>query len=335
MNDSSALSKSRSSEAAAQVVTIGGGTGTFVVLSGLRHVPGLALTAIVSSADDGGSTGRLRDAYGILPPGDARQALVALAEEGTLLRDLFAYRFSKGDVAGHNLGNLLITALADRLGSDAAALDAASRILRIEGRVLTASEHPATLTATLADGNALVGEHAIDERTVGRPRIIHLALTEPVALADAARSAIHGAQFIIMGPGDLYTSTIAPLLCIGMLVALADSSAKLVYVVNLFTKAGQTEGYTASEHVAEIERYVGRAIDHILIATGQFPEEALERYAEEGEHPVVDDLGGDSRVIRGAFAQVAVVEPVPEDPVPRSLIRHDSAKLATAITALL
>src|SRR3989344_3177392 len=143
-----------------RVVTIGGGTGTFVVLSGLRRVPGISLTAIVSSADDGGSTGRLRDAYGILPVGDARQALVALAEEDTLLRDLFTYRFSKGDVAGHNLGNLFITALADRLGSATAALDAASRILRIEGRVLSVSEHPATLVATLADGSVLAGEQA-------------------------------------------------------------------------------------------------------------------------------------------------------------------------------
>ena len=318
-----------------RIVTIGGGTGTFVVLSGLRRLPGVSLTAIVSSADDGGSTGRLRDAYGILPPGDARQALVALAEEDTLLRELFTYRFSKGDVAGHNLGNLFITALADRLGSATAALEAASRILRIEGRVLSVSEHPATLVATLADGSVLAGEHAIDERTVGRPRITSLSFAEPVLLASHAREAILKADCIVMGPGDLYTSSIAPLLASGMQAALTESEAKLAYVMNLFTKAGQTEGYAASQHVAEVERYAGRSMTHILISTDTFPEEALARYALEGEWPVADDLVSDPRALRGRFAAISLVEPVPEDPVPRSLVRHDSEKLARALATLL
>ena len=139
------------------VVTIGGGTGTFVVLSALRTLPDMCLSAIVTAADDGGSTGKLRDAYGILPPGDARQALVALAEEGSVLRDLFAYRFSKGDVAGHSLGNLFLTALSDLLGGDAAALAEASRTLRVCGTVIPATDTPATLQATLADGRVVVG----------------------------------------------------------------------------------------------------------------------------------------------------------------------------------
>ncbi len=318
-----------------RVVTIGGGTGTFVVLSGLRRVPDVVLTAIVSSADNGGSTGRLRDAYGIPPPGDARQALVALAEEGTLVRELFSYRFTKGDVAGHNLGNLFIAALAERLGSSTAAIEAASRMLRTRGRVLSVSDAPTELIAHLADGSELAGEHAIDVRTTGRAPIREIRLASPVAASRAVCEAISDADLIVLGPGDLYTSTVAPLLAVGVREALAASSATLVYVVNLFTKVGQTDGYGSSRHVTEVEHYAGRSLDRILIATDTFPPEALGRYAAEGEHPVADDLGADPRVVRGSFASVALVEAVLEDPVPRALVRHDSANIANAVGAFL
>jgi uncharacterized cofD-like protein len=317
------------------IVTMGGGTGTFVVLSGLRRIPGLRLTAIVSSADDGGSTGRLRDAYGILPMGDARQALVALAEEDTMLRELFAYRFTKGDVKGHNLGNLFITALADLLGSDAAAVEEASRILRIRGQVLSASEKPTRLNARLEDGAELVGEHMIDERALGRARIEELSFTERAWVSSRARRAITEADLIVLGPGDLYTSTIASLLPSGVSAALQDSKARLVYVMNLFTKAGQTDGYSAREHVEEIERYAGKRLDAILMNQNGLPKEAVEHYAEEGERPIKDDLADDPRVRRMPLVSVAFVPPVPEDPVPRSLIRHDSEKLSDALASLL
>lgn len=320
---------------AKNIVTMGGGTGTFVMLSGLRRILDARLTAIVSSADDGGSTGRLRDAFGILPMGDARQALVALAEEDTMLRELFAYRFAKGDVAGHNLGNLFITALADLLGSDAAAVEEAARILRIQGRVLSASDKPTHLRAKLADGSALIGEHTIDERALGRARIEELSLEEGAWVSSRARRAITEADLIVLGPGDLYTSTVASLLPAGIPAALQDSEAKLVYVMNLFTKAGQTEGYAASDHVAEVERYAGKELDAILMNENGLPQEAVEHYAKEGELPIEDDLKKDARVRRLPLVSVSFVPPVPEDPVPRSLIRHDSAKLADALASLL
>lgn len=316
-------------------MTIGGGTGTFVVLSGLRTYPDLALTAIVSSADDGGSTGRLRDAYGILPPGDARQALAALAEEDGLLRELFNYRFSRGDVSGHTLGNLLITALADTLGSTTAALEAAARILRIDGRVVSVSDDPTRLVARLADGTELLGEHAIDTRAPGRAAIAEVRLAESALCSASALSAVEEADIIVLGPGDLYTSTIAPLLPEGMRSVLAASRAKLVYVMNLFTTSGQTDGYAASRYIAEVERYAGRAVDHILIASDALPEEALRRYAAEGERPVEDDLGDEPRVLRGPFVSIVLVETILEDPVLRSLIRHDGAKLARTLSTLL
>lgn len=316
-----------------KIVTMGGGTGTFTVLSALRTLPGLALTAIVSSADDGGSTGRLRDAYGILPPGDARQALVALAEEDTMLRALFTHRFSKGDVAGHNLGNLFLTALAEILGSVPLGIEEASRILRVDGRVLCISDQPGVLEATLNDGTVLRGEHAIDAREKRAP-IQTLSLAEKTRIATSARKALHDADLVIFGPGDLYTSTIATLLPSGVSDALGETKARLVYIMNLFTKLGQTNGLSSAEHVREVERYVGRPLDHVIISTDGFPKEALERYAAEGEAPIVDDMEDDPRIIRRDLASVSMVEPVPEDPVPRSLIRHDPVKLATALKRL-
>ncbi len=318
-----------------RIVTIGGGTGTFAVLKALREIPDVSLSAIVTTADDGGSTGHLRDAYGFLPAGDARQALVALAEDGNVLRDLFAYRFTKSDIAGHNLGNLFITALTDLLGSDAAALAEASRILRIHGNVIPATETSSTLVATLADGTVLVHEHEIDERVASRSRIETLALETETALSERANDAIASADVIIVGPGDLYTSSIAALLPRGMKEAVAASPAKLIYVGNLFTKLGQTEGYCLSEHVEEIARYAGREVDHIMVHTEAFALDVSRWYANEGEFPVVDDMAGDSRVVRGALASVNVVPPLPNDPIQRSLMRHDPLLLRKALIPLL
>lgn len=319
-----------------RVVTIGGGTGTFVVLSGLKRIPDIALTALVSSADDGGSTGRLRDAYGILPVGDARQALVALAEDETSLRDLFNYRFAKGDIAGHNLGNLLLTALSERLGSEDLAMQEASRILRVKGSVSSTCSAPTTLVAELTDGTTLRGEHLIDERDASRPKIKRAYLEAPCSASPVSLSALKEADAIVLCPGDLYTSIAATLLADRIREAIASSRAKLICIVNLFTKAGQTTGFNAKAHVEELERYAGRKADHILIhANGGFEPAVLEKYAQEGEWPVSDDLGEDVRVIRAPLASVHTVPSVPEDPVPRSLIRHDSDKLRTTIEPLL
>ncbi|MES2668688.1 MAG: gluconeogenesis factor YvcK family protein [Patescibacteria group bacterium] len=317
------------------IVTIGGGTGTFVVLTGLRRLPEVSLSAIVTSADDGGSTGNLRDAYGFLPAGDSRQALVALAEDGSVLRDLFAYRFEKSEVKGHNLGNLFLTALTDLLGSDAAALEEASRILRISGTVIPASEVPGTLIAKLEDGAVIRTERALDEKVGGRARIEELALETPSSVSPGARGAIEDADLIIMGPGDLYTSSIAALLPEGMKEAIRGSKARLVYVTNLFTKMGQTEDYTVREHVAEIARYAGREPDVILMNQGGLSESVLEKYAGEGEYPPLDDfLPSDARVRRLPLVSIYNVDAVPGDPLPRSLVRHDPAKLAAAIEKL-
>lgn len=318
-----------------QVVTIGGGTGTFVVLSALRTLSHVSLSAVVTAADDGGSTGRLRDAYGFLPPGDARQALVALAEDGNVLRDLFAYRFEKGDVAGHNLGNLFLTALTDLLGSNEAGLAEASKILRVAGTVIPATEKPATLVAQFSDGTTVSGQNAISETGTNSVHITDISLSEPLAVTGAARDAIIAADLIVLGPGNLYSSTIAALLGEGMQEAIKTSQAKIVYVANLFTKAGETDGYTLSRSVAEVERYAGRRMDSLLVHEGDFSKEVLEWYAKECEHPIEDDLADDGRVLRLPLASVSVVPPLPNDPIRRSLMRHDHCLVARALTPFL
>jgi uncharacterized cofD-like protein len=314
-----------------RVVTIGGGTGTFVVLSGLRTLPELSLSAIVTVADDGGSTGRLRDAYGFLPPGDARQALVALAEDGNVLRELFAYRFEKGDVAGHNLGNLFITALTDLRGTNAAGLAEASRILRVSGTVIPATEEPATLVASFSDGATVEGQNAISEAGSAVRHVTDIRLTTSLPITEEARASISEADLIVLGPGNLYSSTIAALLGEGMGEAIASSKAKVVYVANLFTKAGETDGYSLSRFVEEVERYASRSMDAILVHEGDFSPEVLAWYAHEDEYPIENDLSVDARVVRLPLAAVNVVPPIPNDPIRRSLMRHDPLLVADAL----
>jgi len=319
------------------IVTIGGGTGTFVVLSGLKRAENVRLAAVVTVADSGGSTGRLRDAYGFLPVGDARQALVALAgDNGTsLIRSLFTHRFAKGDIAGHNFGNLFLTALTDILGTDVAAIEAASKILKIRGKVLPVSETAPTLVAHLENGDTVVGEHEIDKVVADRAHIKELTTETPVHAYGGATEGIATADLIILGPGDLYTSTAANLVVEGIPEAIQKSNGKLVYVVNLFSKSGQTDGYTASKCVEEVTRYAGRKPDYVIVNSGAIPQKALDYYASEGECPTVDDLGDESYVLRADLVSTTVLEGDAADPLQRSLIRHDPDKLAQLLQTLL
>lgn len=319
---------------AKNIVTIGGGTGTFVVLSGLKKLPDVELSAIVSASDDGGSTGRLRDAHGILPVGDLRQALVALSpdEVSPTLRKLFTHRFSKGDIEGHNLGNLLITGLTEMLGDIGEAIEVSSNILRVEGRVIPVCRVPTTLVAELEDGTMLVGEHEIDECKKKRSKIKRISLKESEPVCASAVNAIQNADLIILGPGDLYTSTLANFVVPGVVDAIRKSKAKIVYVVNLFTKKGQTDNFTANHHVDEISRYVGKKPDYILMHKGEFPKKELKQYKKAEEFPIVDDLEG-SEIVRDNFAIIAE-DKATGDILHRSLIRHDSKKIAEVIKNL-
>ncbi len=327
-----------------RIVVVGGGTGTYTVLRGLKHfVDDIDITAVVAMTDSGGSTGRLRDEFGCLPVGDVRMALAALARddggEDTLLRKLFLHRFAgSGDVHGHSFGNLFLVALTDILGTEESAIEAASRVLHVCGTVLPVTTERVELVAEYDDGVRVAGEHAIDEPGSDRDgcRIVSLSAAPRAPLNEKVLAAFRGADLIVFGPGDLYTSILANCVVGGFGEALAASPAKILYIANLMTKRGQTSGMGINDHVAELKRYSGRNPEYVLVNDTRLPEELLRRYAEESEYPVALGVAGMSGAVR--YADLLATEEIirsPGDVLRRSLIRHDAGKLARAILDIL
>ena len=278
-----------------RVVTIGGGTGLYTALMGLKRYF-FRPTAIVSMADDGGSSGRLRDEFGHLPPGDVRQCLIALSANrhvSRTIRQLFEYRFDKGEgLEGHSVGNLLLTALTEITGSTERALEEASQLLNVAGRVLPVTTDDVRLCARLRDGTIIVGERHIDVRTV-KPevRIDHVYLTPVARIHPEADEAIREADVIVIGPGDLYTSVLPNLLVDGVPEAIRSSKATKIYVCNLMTKKGETDGFAVSDFASEIGSYLG-GVGHIDLAVAnrkQIHPGLAERYRSEDAVPVVLD----------------------------------------------
>jgi uncharacterized cofD-like protein len=320
-----------------QIVCIGGGTGTFVALKGLKHSPH-HLSAIVAMSDSGGSNKRIRDEFGLLPTSDIRQCLVALSDENGgagILRKLFMYRFEKGKgISGMTFGNLFMAALTDIFGSQKEAIRATGKVLRIQGTVIPVSFTNTNLIAEYENGQILSEEHLIDEpKHDGTMKITRVYLKPRAAPNPEALDAISKADLIVLGPGDLYTSVIPNLLVDGIPDAIATSHAKKVYVVNLMTKYGQTYGFTAEDHLRTIQQYAGRVIDAIVVNTEPLQKPALAVYAKFHEFPVTDDLvhSPSLKVLRANVASRHVAAKSKSDTLVRSLIRHDSAKLAAIL----
>lgn len=320
-----------------KIVCIGGGTGTFVTLRGLKDYP-CHLTAIVTMSDSGGSNKRIRDEFGLLPTSDIRQCFVALSDEhkgAGLLRQLFMYRFEKGTgISGMTFGNLFMAALSDILGSQKEAISQTGRVLRIHGRVVPVSFTNTNLFARYEDGHTLTEEHLIDEPPHdGKMRIMKVSL-KPKALPNPdALKAIAEADLIVLGPGDLYTSLIPNFLVSGIPAALAKTKAKKVYVLNLMTKYGQTYNFSASDHIKIIESYLKSSIDYVIINTRTYPKVAQTMYARYNEFPVADDLKDKTRyrVLRRDVASSQITKKIKSDALVRSFIRHDSVKLAKVL----
>lgn len=324
-----------------RIVCIGGGTGTFVALRGLKLRPH-NLSAIVSMSDSGGSNKRIRDEFGLLPTSDIRQCFVALSDENGgagLLRQLFMYRFEKGQgIAGMTFGNLFMAALADIVGSQQEAIRQTGRVLRIKGFVIPVTLTDTNLYAVYEDGRVLTEEHLIDEPPHdGKLRIVDIKLKPKATANPEALEAIKKASLVVLGPGDLYTSLIPNLLVSGMAEAITGTQTKVVYVLNLMTKFGQTYNFSALDHLRVLEHYLGRAIDYVLVNNAKLPQRALALYAKCHEQPVVDDLPRDNyfRVIRAKLASRALYKKSASDLLVRSLIRHDSEKLAQALISIL
>jgi uncharacterized cofD-like protein len=311
-----------------RIAAIGGGTGLPRVLGGLcagrSDVVPVEVSAIVTTCDDGGSSGELRRRYGVPAPGDVRNCLVALAPPGNPLAALFQHRFTgDGGLAGHTVGNVVLTALAQQLGDFGAAVRAAGELLRVKGRVIPAIEGSVELVAALDDGRVVTGESAI---AAARGRVGRLELDGPAVAPRAALEAVDAADLVVLGPGSLYSSVIAALLAEGVGPALLATRAYRVLVVNLFTQPGETDGYGAADHVRAIEHHVGRVVDAVLVDTRSPPPDLVASYAAQGSHPVALD--------REALAGlgVDVIDAALLDP--GEYARHDPSLLADALLDL-
>lgn len=322
-----------------KVVVIGGGTGTFVTLSGLKNYP-LQLAAVVTMMDSGGSTGRLRDQLGVLPTGDVRQALVALSESEEIWRKLFTYRFDSGDLAGHNFGNIFLSALQKITGSTQQAVGHATKLLQAKGEVIPVTLGSASLCAKYVDGSLLIGESLIDSTDTQRPKINYMFVEPAVDVNPKAKAKISQADYIVFGPGDLYTSIVPNLLVDGVVEAINNSSAKKVFVLNMMTKIGQTQGFKASDFVNELQRYLGSAHFDYVIVNNKLPDKKLlEWYKKTAEADfIVDDLTSsllpNTKIIREDLLCKTKYEQAISDRVKRSLIRHDSDKLAKTLVRI-
>jgi len=321
-----------------KIVVLGGGTGTFVVLSGLKDKP-VELTAIISMMDSGGSNRVLRDEFGLLPTSDIRQCLVALAQDSgdqEILRQLFTYRFHQGvGISGMTFGNLFMAALSDIYKDQVKALEIVQKLLRIKGKILPVTLDDVHLVARYENGHQVVGEHYIDEpRHDGKLRIVEIETIPKARIYPPAKKAILEADLIILGPGDLYTSLIPNLIVEGVRESIRKSKAKKVFIVNLMTKYGQTFGFKASDFILEIEKYLGKKIiDFVLVNSNRdIPKSILKRYEEEKAKLVEDDLKESYfKIIRADFLSPVEVKKAAGDSLKRSILRHDSGKLAKVI----
>jgi len=306
-----------------KIVTVGGGTGLSVLLSGLKNYTS-NISAIVTVADDGGSSGRLRQQFDILPPGDIRNCLVALAGAPTLMRDLFQFRFdSESEFSGHSFGNLFITVMTRLTGDFEKAVKETSKVLALRGQVIPSTLSKVVLAAEHKNGVVTIGEEKIPKANLPIKRV-YLEPDSPSATPDAIK-AIQDAQIIVLGPGSLYTSILPNLLIREISDAIAASGAIKVYVCNVMTQPGETDGYSASDHIKALVTHSHvRIIDYCVVNTGEIPQDVLARYAKQNSYLVINDrkkienMG--YRTIEDDFATLE-----------KEVIRHDPEKLARII----
>lgn len=310
-----------------KIAIFGGGTGLSVLLRGLKQQP-VDITAIVTVADDGGSSGRLRDELKIPPPGDVRNVLAALSDVEPLVEDLFQHRFSKGgDLIGHSLGNLILAAMTNITGDFFHAVTEMSKVLNVRGRVLPAANTSVVLHAEMDDGQIISGESTIP--SYGK-RIKRVFLTpEKIEPVPETIDVIRGADLIILGPGSLYTSILPNLLVPKIREEILNAPAKKVYICNVMTQPGETLYYSAADHVKALNQHMGGPfIDMILVNNEEIPDDIRERYAKEQAQPVqfnIDDLSAMGlEVIKD---QIVTYE--------NGVIRHDTHKVASLLVDLL
>lgn len=306
-----------------RIVALGGGTGLSNLLRGLKRHTG-RLTAIVTVADDGGSSGRIRRDMGVLPPGDIRNCLVALADDDTLIRDLFKYRFDEGDLSGHSLGNLMLAALAKMTGDFGAAVRLCGELLDIRGQVVPATLAQVTLRADLVDGSSVRGQASI----AGSAKSCRRVWLEPedVRANEAAVAAIREADLVVIGPGSLYTSLIPTLLIGEIASAVSEADCPKLFVCNIMTQPGETLGYSAADHLRALNEHAPAPLaDTIIVNTVRPPASALSSAATAAEPVEVDE-----ERLREMGVHLHTAELVCGD----DFFHHDGASLAAAVMSI-
>jgi uncharacterized cofD-like protein len=317
-----------------KLLTLGGGSGQFALLSGLRDLDNIEITAVVSMVDSGGSTGRLRDEFGILPPGDILKCIVALSPHREMARILLLKRFIEDRrLKGHNAGNMLLTMLSRYAGSFPAGIQALAEILDVRGRILPVTIDQATLVAELTDGTRIFGEKAIDvPRGTQREKIQDVFLvphhSESISVYPPVIDAAWWADYIIIGPGDLFTSIIPGLIVPGVVEAFKKSRAKLLFVMNIMTKFGETHNFKGWDFVARLEDVFGREMDGIIYNSSKPDEGILAHYREQKAEFVEIDPGdacwARRRIYAGDMLETS-----------GGIVRHDSRKLADLIRRII
>lgn len=317
-----------------QVITIGGGSGQFALLSGLRNMNGIAITAIVSMVDSGGSTGRLRDELGILPPGDILKCLLALSPHPEIARTLLLKRFVKDRrLRGHNAGNMLLTMLSRYTGSFPSGVTALAEILDVNGTILPVTTDQATLVAELTDGTRIFGENAIDmPRGNQREKIRDVYLVphhcDAIHVYPPVVSAIEASDYIIIGPGDLFTSIIPNLLVPGVAEALRQCKAKLLYVVNIMTKFGETHNFKGADFIQHLESFIQRDLDGIIY-NDRPPDNELCQLYDHQKSEFVEASDDDPLWQKRNIISADLLE------TGGNVIRHDSTKLLKIIRKII
>lgn len=317
-----------------KITVIGGGTGSTTVLEGLKKKKDLDLNVIVGMMDDGGSNAVVRDEFGLLPLSDLRKSIIALSQENEnqMLRNLFTYRFSQGNgLKGHTLGNLLMIAMTEITGSEVEAIEMFKYFFSVTGNIIPVTLDKVRLVAEYDDGSKVVGEHLIDEPEDDK-KIVKFYFDNKAQAYQGAVDTIMSSDYIIIGPGDLYTTTLANIIVDGIPQALQETKAKLIFISNLMSKKGQTRGLTLESMLSLVEGYIGRKFDYVLVNNGRIPEKAYQRYIEQGEHIFKDDLKENGReIIRADLVANSVIKKDKGDALDRSLVRHDPDKVANEL----
>lgn len=304
------------------ITVVGGGHGLSVLLRGIKQATS-NVTAVVTVADDGGSSGRLRQDLGMIPPGDLRNCLVALADTEPLMEKLFQHRFEgSSELSGHSFGNLFIAAMTQVTGDVETALKESSKVLAVKGQVLPASKEFVRLDAIMEDGTVVCGESQIPE---AHKRIHRVKLyPEHAEAVQSSLDAIRNAEAIVLGPGSLYTSVIPNLLVEGIGDAICRSKAVKIYICNVMTQPGETDGYTASMHVKAIMDHAGRnAVDYVIVNSTPVPEDLKRKYAETGAYPVVVDDDALNQLGVGIIKADLITS--------KDAIHHDPKKLCDSV----